>query len=90
MRRRLQMLVDRGVTFPLIDQPVADAELKAQFLHIPIIGIEMLMMHHARGDVYGIALIPVVAPAADLRIAVTFQSIEIGLGVRMAVTLGMR
>jgi len=63
------MLVHRGVTLPLIDQPVADAELKAQFLHIPIIGIEMLMMHHARGDVHGIALIPVVAPAADLGIA---------------------
>src|SRR5690349_16869407 len=90
MRRRLQMLVDRGITLPLIDQPVTDAELKAQFLHIPIIGIEMLMMHHARRAMHGIALIPVVAPAADFRIAVTFQSIQIGLGVRMAVTFGMR
>src|ERR1700750_1836550 len=69
MRGRLQMLVHRGVTLPLIDQPIAYTKFKAQLLHIPIIGIEMLMMHHARRDVNGVALIPVVALAADLRIA---------------------
>ena len=70
------MLVHRGVTLPLVDQPIADTELKAQLLHIAIIGIEMLMMHHAGRNVNGIALVPVIALAADLRIAVAFKCLS--------------
>src|ERR1051325_7180760 len=90
MRGRLQMLVDGGVTLPLIDQPIADTKFKAQLLHIPIIGIEMLMMHNAARNGNRVTLSPIVALAADLRIAVAFQCVEIGLGVRMTMTFGVR
>jgi hypothetical protein len=50
----------------------------------------MLMMHHAGRNVNGVALVPVIALAADLRIAVAFKRIEISLGVRVTVALGVR
>src|SRR6266542_2843271 len=34
MRRRLQVLIDRGVAFPLVDEPVAHAELETEFFHV--------------------------------------------------------
>jgi hypothetical protein len=66
VRGRFQMFIHRRITFPLIDKPVADAELKTKFFHVSIIGIEVLMVQHAGRHVDGVALIPVVALAADL------------------------
>jgi len=47
------------------------------------------MVQHARRNVDGVALIPIVAFAADLGIAVAFQRVEISFGMRMAVALGV-
>jgi len=66
VRRRFHVLVDRRVPFPLIDEPVAHAELEAQLFHIAIVGIEVLVMQHPRRHVDGIALVPVIAFTADL------------------------
>ena len=75
VRRCFQVLIDGRVSFPLVDEPVADAELEAQLSHIAIEGIEMLMMQHSRRHMHGIALIPIVALAAYLRVAVAFESV---------------
>ena len=69
------MLIDCGVALPLIDEPVANPELEAQFFHIPVKGIEVLVMHHARRHMDRIPLIPVVAFAADLGVSISFQRI---------------
>ena len=90
MRGRLQVLVDGDVTFPLIDEPIAHAKLKAQLLHISVKRIEVLVVQHPRRHVNGVALIPVITFAADLRITVAFQRVEIGFGMGMAVALGVR
>ena len=42
--RRFQMLVDRNVAFPLIDKPVAHAELETELLHVPIEWVEVLVV----------------------------------------------
>ena len=60
------MFVDSRIPFPLINQPIADAELKAELLHIPVIGVEVLMVHHAGRHMHRVALIPVITLAADL------------------------
>ena len=70
MRRRLQVLIDGDVSLPLVDEPIAHAEFKTQFFHVSIEWIEVLVMQHARRHMDGVALIPIVAFAADLGIAV--------------------
>ena len=89
MSCRLQVLIDGHVAFPLIDKPVAHAEFEAQLLHVAIEWIEVLVVQHARRHVDGVALIPIVAFAADLRIAVALERIKIGLRMGVAVTLGV-
>ena len=42
------------------------AELEAEFLHIPVIRVKMLVMHHPRRHMDRVALIPIIAFAADL------------------------
>jgi hypothetical protein len=66
VRGRLQVFIDRRVSLPLIHEPIADTELEAQLFHVPVERIEMLVMHHAGRHMHGIALIPIVALAADL------------------------
>src|ERR1044071_9395569 len=90
VRRRLEVLVHRDVALPLIDEPVAHAKLEAQLLHVAIEGIEMLVMEHARRNMNGVALVPVIALAADFRVAVAFQGIEVSFGMRVAVALRVR
>src|ERR1044071_3583494 len=90
VRRRLEVLVHRDVALPLIDEPVAHAKLEAQLLHVSIEGIEMLVMEHARRHMNGIALVPIVTLAADLGIAVAFQSIEVSFRMSVAMALGVR
>src|ERR1041384_4167019 len=84
------MLVDGRVTLPLVDEPVADSKFKPELLHVAVEGIEMLMVHHARRNMHGIALIPVVPFAADLRVAVAFEGVQVSFRMRMAVALGVR
>jgi hypothetical protein len=67
MGGRLQVFVHRGVAFlPLIDEPITNAELETELFHIPVEGIEVLMMQHARRHMHRIALIPIITFAADL------------------------
>src|SRR5215475_533644 len=64
--RRLQVFIDSGISLPLVHQPIANAELETELFHIPVIGIEMLMVHHPRRHMHGVALIPIIAFAANL------------------------
>jgi hypothetical protein len=59
------VLVDGYIALPLIDKPVAHAELEAQFFHVAIDWIEVLMVQHARRHVDGVALIPIIAPISE-------------------------
>ena len=49
----------------------------------------MLVMQHARRHVNRIALIPIIAFAADLGITVAFERVKIGFGMSVAVALGV-
>src|SRR5262245_2307379 len=64
--RRLQVFVDGRISLPLVHQPIANAELETERFHIPVIGIEVLMVHHPRRHMHGVALIPIIAFAANL------------------------
>ena len=64
--RRLQVFVDGGISLPLVHQPIANAELETELFHIPVIGIEVLMVHHPWRHMHGVALIPIIAFAANL------------------------
>src|SRR5215813_9350196 len=64
--RRLQVFVDGGISLPLVHQPIANAELETKLFHIPVIGIEVLMVHHPWRHMHGVALIPIIAFAANL------------------------
>ena len=73
--RRLQVLVDGRVAFPLVHEPIANPELEAQLFHVPVKGIEVLVVHHPRWHMHRIPLIPVIALPTDLRIAVPLQGV---------------
>ena len=90
MRGRLQVLIDGDVTFPLIDEPVAHAKLETQLLHVSVKRIEVLVVQHPRRHVHRVALVPIVAFAADLRVTVALERIEIGFRMGVAVALGVR
>ena len=89
MRGRLQVLIDGDVTFPLIDEPVAHAKLEAQLLHVSVERIEVLMVQHPRRHVHRVALVPVIAFAANLRVTVPFKRLQIGFRMGVAVALGV-
>src|SRR5690349_9750437 len=63
---KMAQAVDGRITLPLIDQPIADAELEAELFHIPVVGVEVLMVHHAGRHMHRVALIPVITLAANL------------------------
>src|SRR5207249_12123284 len=80
----------RCIPLPLIDQLIADTELETQLFHIFVVGIEMLMVQHTGRNMDGVALILVIALAADFRVSIAFQGVKIGFGMCVAVALGMR
>ena len=82
MRGRLQVLIDSDVTFPLIDEPVAHAELESAAPSCLVERIEVLVVQHPRRHVHRVALVPIVAFAANLRIAVAFERVRDRLPVR--------
>ena len=59
------MPVDGRVPLPLVHHPVANPILEAEFFHVRVTRVEMLVVEHARRHMHGVALFPVMARAPD-------------------------